>query len=143
VEAVPGQPSLTASVWQRPRLSEAAREALARRQGGAGLALARLGAAERTWPLLAHSAYPETRARLIQRLAANGVPARALEARLGVEKDVSVRRALILALGEYSGEQVPARLRQRLVVKLLQWYRDDPDAGIHGAIDWLLRHGRE
>ncbi len=27
--------------------------------------------------------------------------------------------------------------------KLLAWYRDDADAGIHGAIDWLLRHGKE
>src|SRR5207244_3578816 len=30
-----------------------------------------------------------------------------------------------------------------LVQKLLDWYCDDPDAGIHGAIDWLLRHGKE
>jgi hypothetical protein len=34
-------------------------------------------------------------------------------------------------------------VRQPLVQKLLAWYRDDPDPGIHGAIDWLLRHKKE
>ena len=34
-------------------------------------------------------------------------------------------------------------VREPLVKKLLAWYRDDLDAGIHGAIDWLLRHGKE
>jgi formylglycine-generating enzyme required for sulfatase activity len=29
-----------------------------------------------------------------------------------------------------------------LITTLLDWYRNDPDAGIHSAIDWLLRHGR-
>jgi formylglycine-generating enzyme required for sulfatase activity len=103
----------------------------------------RLGQPEHAWPLLSHSPYPEARSRLIQRLAGNGVPAAALVAQLEVEKDVSIRRALILALGEYPGEQVPVELRQRLVPRLLAWYRDHPDPGIRGAIDWLLRHGEE
>ena len=30
-----------------------------------------------------------------------------------------------------------------LVEKLLKLYREHPDAGIHGAIDWLLRHVKE
>ena len=30
-----------------------------------------------------------------------------------------------------------------LVAKLLEWYRTHPDAGVHGAIDWLLRHGQK
>jgi formylglycine-generating enzyme required for sulfatase activity len=138
-----GPTVVTASVWHRPVLSEAAQEAVARRQSGAALALARLDQMEKVWPVLKHSAYPEARSRLIQRLGPNGVAAVKLAARLETEKDVSVRRALILALGEYSGEQVPGDLRQRLVRRLLQWYRDDPDAGLHGAIDWLLRHRQE
>jgi formylglycine-generating enzyme required for sulfatase activity len=125
------------------RASEADREGLARRQAGAVLALARLGEADRLWPLLKHSPYPETRSRLTLRLGPAGVEARALAERLGQEKEVSTRRALILALGAHRAEQVPLVLRHRLVEKLLSWYRDDPDAGIHGAIDWLLRHGKE
>jgi formylglycine-generating enzyme required for sulfatase activity len=142
-ETRPGEALVTASVWQRPSITEAARENLARRQAGAALALARLDEVERIWPLLKHSAYPEARSRLVQRLCPNGVLAQTLAARLDVEQDASVRRALILALGEYSGEQMPGELLQRLVPKLLRWYRDDPDPGIHGAIDWLLRHGKE
>jgi hypothetical protein len=26
---------------------------------------------------------------------------------------------------------------------LLSWFREDPDPGIHAAIDWLLRHRQE
>jgi formylglycine-generating enzyme required for sulfatase activity/tetratricopeptide (TPR) repeat protein len=141
-EAGPSRP-LAASVWQRPRPSEAAREALARRQAGVGLALLKLGDAEAVWPLLRHSAYPEARSRLVLRLGPAGVEVATLVDRLLAEQDVSVRRALILALGEYRDEQVPARLRERLVTTLLDWYRRDPDPGVHGAIDWLLRHGRD
>jgi hypothetical protein len=127
----------------QPEVTEAARQTLARRQAGGALALARLGRVEALWPLLKQSPYPEARTRLVQRLQSAGVPVQTLEARLQAETDVSIRRALILALGEYSGEQIPEELRKRLVAKLLDWYRHDPDAGIHGAIDWLLRHGKE
>jgi formylglycine-generating enzyme required for sulfatase activity/tetratricopeptide (TPR) repeat protein len=142
-ETTAGQPLVTASVWHRPVVSEVTRETLARRQSGAALTLARLGQLKLVWPVLEHSPYPEARTRLIARLGPNGVPASTLVARLETEKDVSIRRALILALGEYTAEQMPVDLRQRLVPRLLAWYRDDPDPGIHGAIDWLLRHARE
>src|SRR5262249_11013162 len=126
-----------------PSAPAATKEALARRQAGASLALARLGRSDRVWPLLKHSPYPESRSRLIHRLGPGGVPAKAVAARLLTERDVSIRRALILALGEYTATQVPPSLRQRLVPELLAWYRDDPDPGIHSAVDWLLRHARE
>jgi formylglycine-generating enzyme required for sulfatase activity len=141
-ETAPGM-LLTASVWQRPRISETAREALGLRQSGAALTLLRLGQAAGVWPVLKHSAYPEARTRLLHRLGPEGVPAATLIARLKVEKDVSIRRALILALGEYSEKDLPAKVRAPLVKQLLDWYRDDADAGIHGAIDWLLRRGKE
>ena len=48
-----------------------------------------------------------------------------------------------MSLGEYTGEQISESLRRQLISKLLRWYRDDPDSGIHGAIDWLLRYGRQ
>jgi serine/threonine protein kinase/formylglycine-generating enzyme required for sulfatase activity/tetratricopeptide (TPR) repeat protein len=142
-ETTAGQPLATASVWHRPVIGEAARETLARRQSGAALALARLGQWERVWPLLSHSPYPEARTRLLARLGPNGVPGHTLVERLQTEKDVSVRQALLLALGEYTAEQLPADWQQRLVPRLLAWYRADPDPGIRGAIDFLLRHNKE
>src|SRR5262249_3188245 len=49
-------------------------------------------------------------------------------------------RALLLSLGEYAAESLsPSGAHQSLVTKLLAWYRDDPDPGIHSAVDWLLR----
>lgn len=63
--------------------------------------------------------------------------------RLKVEQDASARRALILSLGEFTAEQLPTAQRKPVVEFLLRWYRDDPDPGIHAAIDWLLRNGRQ
>ena len=68
--------------------------------------------------------------------------ATAIIRRLRLEKHVSVRRALIVSLGQFTGEQLPESQRRPLTKKLLEWYRDDPDPGIHSAIDWLLRSGR-
>jgi formylglycine-generating enzyme required for sulfatase activity len=79
----------------------------------------------------------------VQRAGLLGADPRLLVRRLEVEKADSARRALILALGEYSARDLPASVRKPLTEKLLAWYRDDPDAGVHGAIDWLLRHDKE
>ena len=53
--------------------------------------------------------------------------------------DASMRRALILALGTYTAEGLSTVERVRLISKLLDLYRNDPDAGIHGAAEWTLR----
>jgi formylglycine-generating enzyme required for sulfatase activity len=63
--------------------------------------------------------------------------------RLETETDVSARRALILSLGKFTGEQLSITKRKPLIAKLLRWYRSDPDPGIHASIDWLLRYGRQ
>ncbi len=52
--------------------------------------------------------------------------------------ETSIRRALILALGSYGLEALRAEERKPLTAKLLDLYRDDPDAGIHGAAAWTL-----
>jgi formylglycine-generating enzyme required for sulfatase activity/tRNA A-37 threonylcarbamoyl transferase component Bud32 len=138
-----GPALVCASVWQRPILPEADRIALARRHANAALALLKLGQDEAVWPLLRHSPRPDVRSFLVRDLATRGADASSLVKRLDVEKDVSARRALILALGEYSAAELPASLRASLTPRLLDWYRNDPDPGIHGAIDWLLRHDRQ
>ena len=53
--------------------------------------------------------------------------------------ETSQRRALILALGTYGPEGLSPGEREPLAVKLLAVYRDDPDAGVHGAAAWTLR----
>ena len=53
--------------------------------------------------------------------------------------ETSQRRALILALGTYGPEGLSPGEREPLTAKLLGLYRDDPDAGVHGAAAWTLR----
>jgi formylglycine-generating enzyme required for sulfatase activity len=36
-------------------------------------------------------------------------------------------------------EAVPAEARAAWLSRLRQWYREEPDAGLHGAVEWLLR----
>lgn len=120
-----------------------ARDALAKQQAEAALALLKLGQDGQVWSHLRHSSDPSRRTYLIHGLARLGVNPTIIMRRLETETDASVRRALILSLGEYTGEQLPESLRRPLISKLLRWYRDDPDPGIHGAIDWLLRFGRQ
>jgi serine/threonine protein kinase/formylglycine-generating enzyme required for sulfatase activity len=138
-----GPAVVAASLWHRPAIPEANRVARAARQAGAAGALLRLGRDAPVWPLLRHTPTPDVRSHLVARMAPLGVPARTVVERLLAEQDVSARRALILALGEYDSEHLPDDLRKPLVGRLLGWYRDDPDPGIHGSIDWLLRQARE
>ena len=53
--------------------------------------------------------------------------------------ETSERRALILALGTYGTAGLSPGEREPLVGQLLDLYRHDPDAGIHGAAEWTLR----
>jgi formylglycine-generating enzyme required for sulfatase activity len=121
----------------------AARDALAKRQAEAAFFLLRMGKSDPAWALLRHSADPSARSYFIRDVGRSGVPANLLITQLETESDVSVRRALVLALGSYTGEQIPHPQRSPLIDRLLRLYRDDPDAGVHSAIDWLLTHSRQ
>jgi hypothetical protein len=134
---------MTASVWQRPRPTPLEREAVARTQAQAAMTLLQLGDGEPVWPLLKASPQPETRSQLLAKIGQYEVSPKLLVERLEKETDDSARAALIVGLGEFTEPQLGRGERERLTAKLLGWYRDDADAGVHGAIDWLLRHGKE
>jgi formylglycine-generating enzyme required for sulfatase activity len=59
------------------------------------------------------------------------------------DSDTSRRRALLLALGTYRSEDLSPEEREPLIRELLGLYRDDPDAGIHGAAEWTLRQWKQ
>jgi eukaryotic-like serine/threonine-protein kinase len=115
------------------------RVALAKRQANAGAALAAMGRGEKVWPLLAHRPDPTVRSYLIERLGPGGAEVRALLAHLGPDEEVSVRRAVLLSLGQFGPERLSPALREELTPRLRALYRDDPDPGVHGAAGWLLR----
>jgi formylglycine-generating enzyme required for sulfatase activity len=135
--------TLTASIWHRPVIPEDAKERLAKRQANAAVALLRLGQDARVWPQLRHQPDPQGRSYLMERLSPLQADPRRLIERLDLEPDVSVRRALLLVLGDFTEAQLPSAERQALVPRLLTLYRDDPDRGIHGAAEWLLRQWRQ
>src|SRR5262249_30900569 len=122
-----------------PDASKAAKDALASRKAQAAVALLQLGQEELVWPLLRHSPDPRVRSFLIHRLSPLGTDPGTLLRRLKEEQDVSIRRAVLLCLGEFGEDRLPVPQRQALAAALLRTYRDDPDSGIHGAAEWLLR----
>jgi formylglycine-generating enzyme required for sulfatase activity len=119
--------------------SDDRREKLAKRQANAAVALLRLNRPAVVWPLLKHGPDPRVRSYLIHRLYPLGADPAAIARRLDEETDLSVRRALVLALGEFDEATLPAASRTALLPKVQQMYRTDPDPGLHSASEWLLR----
>lgn len=116
-----------------------AKVALAKKQASIGVALLAMGQGEKVWPLLKHNPDPTLRSYLIERMGRGGVDAKVLAARLEEEKEVSIRRAILLSLGKYGSDQLTQNQRLTLLPRLLHLYQEEPDAGIHGAADWLVR----
>jgi formylglycine-generating enzyme required for sulfatase activity len=83
------------------------------------------------------------RSYLIHRLSALGAEAGAILQRLDEEPDLTVRRALLLSLGEYGAEGLPAASRPAVLAKVQALYRSEEDPGLHAAAEWLLRQWRQ
>ncbi len=137
-QAGPGQEAMAASEWRRPAWSDAAKDRLAKRQANAAVALLRMNSPERAWQLLKHGPDPGARSYLIHRLCPLGADAGAVLRRLDEEPDVSVRRALVLSLGEYGDKDFPPEARKAVLPKLQDVYRTASDPGLHAAAEWLL-----
>jgi formylglycine-generating enzyme required for sulfatase activity len=114
-------------------------ERSARRQANTAAALLRLDQADAVWPLLTHTPDDRVCSRVIDGLAERGVDPRMLIRQLSNEAEVSRRRGLLLCLGQFGPDQVPAAERESFLPALLRAYHDDRDSGIHGAVEWLLR----
>jgi hypothetical protein len=123
--------------------SDEKREKLAKRQANAAVALLRMNQAEKVWPLLKHSPDPRARSYLIHRLSPLGADVGAIIKRLDEEPDVTIRRALLLSLGEYSEHELSHETRKTLLPKLQALYRSEADPGLHAAVEWLLRQWQE
>jgi formylglycine-generating enzyme required for sulfatase activity/class 3 adenylate cyclase len=122
-----------------PDAKDDAREELARRQANAAVALLKMNQPAKVWPLLKHSPDPRARSYLIHRFSPLGADPRTIINRLEVEPDLSIRRALILSLGEFAYQEIGPEQRTLLTAKLQELYRTAADPGLHAATEWLLR----
>jgi eukaryotic-like serine/threonine-protein kinase len=123
--------------------SDDEREKLAKRQGNAAVALFRMNQPAKVWPLLKHSPDPRVRTYLIHRLSPLGADAGAIVKQLDSESDLTIRRALILSLGEFGEPELPPDARKTLLPKLQEMYRTASDPGLHAACEWLLRQWKQ
>jgi serine/threonine protein kinase/formylglycine-generating enzyme required for sulfatase activity len=126
-----------------PNAEEDVKEKVAKRQAKAAVALLRMNQPEEVWPLLKHSADPRARSYLIHLLGPSGVDFKVLRQQLKDQSDVTIRRALLLSLGDFGEEDIAAGERDSLVNYLYERYSNDPDPGIHGAVEWLLRQWKQ
>ena len=122
-----------------PNALAAQRDERAKQQASAAVALVQLDYAAKIWPLLKHSQDPSLRSYIIDRLASFGVDPALLVAQEAVAKDVSIHCAILLALGEYPLEQIPADLREAVTKRAKDIFQTDPDAGLHSSAQWLLQ----
>ena len=113
-----------------------------------------MGKAAEVWPLLRHSADPRLRSFIVNWLNPLGADPKLIAAELDridrqrqasraaqgqqfmdamlFHPETSQRRALILALGTYGTEGLSPGEREPLIGKLLDLYRNDPDAASTG-----------
>ena len=119
--------------------TEEEKDAFARRQANAAAALFKLGAPDALWPLLAHRPDPRVRSYIVHWLSRLGGKPLTLWKRFEQEADPTIRRALLLCLGGFEPSQLSPADRESIIPRLLEIYRDEPDAGLHGAAEWLLR----
>jgi len=116
---------------------------LAKQKADIAAALLRMNQYKKMRELLKHTSDPTARSYLIDRVNPMAVDPKTIWKELGQEKEVSIRRALILGLGESDSKRLAPAERQGILSQLVEWYRDDPDPGIHGATEWLLRHWKQ
>jgi serine/threonine protein kinase/formylglycine-generating enzyme required for sulfatase activity len=120
-----------------------AKEKLGKRQANAAVALLSLKQPAKVWPLFKHSPDPRARSYLIHRLYPLGADAGAIINRLDEEPDVTIRRALLLSLGEYDENEFSPEARKAVLPKLREMYRTATDPGVHAAAEWLLRQCKQ
>ena len=96
-----------------------------------------MNATEKVWTLFNAQSDPRLRSYMLHRLARFGVDPAALMTQLIRESDDSIRRSLILGLGEFAKAKLFTTEQQTaLTADVAKLYADDPDSGIHGPAEW-------
>lgn len=110
-----------------------------KRKANAVVALAKLNQPETIWPLLKHNSTPQMRSYLIDKIALHNLDYKVILNQLKIEKEVSIRRALIQTLGNFDLGQISLKERISIIPDLEEIYLKEPDPGVHASAEWLLR----
>jgi eukaryotic-like serine/threonine-protein kinase len=140
-----GLPALTSEIDRKlpPDAKDDAKEKLAKRQANGAVALLRMNQPAKVWPLLKHSPDPRARSYLIHRLYPLGADAGEILKQLERESDLTIRRTLLLSLGEYAEKEFSQEARKAVLQKLQEMYRTATDPGLHASAEWLLRQWKQ
>lgn len=112
----------------------------AKKKANVALALIQWGEFDRGKTVLQSNSDPTARSHLIQLVCQSRIrPRYLLEQFQQLERDPSVRQALILSLAEPNAIPLSAAEQDAWVAALLPAYRDGKHSGIHSAAEWLLR----
>jgi serine/threonine protein kinase/formylglycine-generating enzyme required for sulfatase activity len=120
-------------------IHDIAKETLAKRQANAAIALLRMNQPAKFWPLLKLCPDPRVRSYIIHRVSRLGVDSGTIIKQLEAEPDITIRRAIILSLGEYDERNLSAETRKSLLPRIEEIYLTQNDPGLHGAAEWLLK----
>ncbi|MGM0489374.1 MAG: hypothetical protein ACQESR_21765, partial [Planctomycetota bacterium] len=125
---------------------EPERIALGKQRAGAAITLLRRGLIQSSFAAFAFEDDPESLTQFIFRCRPRGVKVDTLLEWLQLASDgpgdrypPHTRYALLLALGEFTLDEIPESQRTPLLKQLADWYRNDPSSDVHGATGWLLR----
>jgi formylglycine-generating enzyme required for sulfatase activity len=123
---------------ETPMVASDAGEKLLARQANAIETLLRLGETQPFWEHLAGDANPSLRTLLIDRIANVEPDWRRAFDLLEQRTNPRVRQALVMGLAAYPREQLE-QASDDLTERLFVLYKNDPDAGVHSAAEWLLK----
>jgi len=68
----------------------------------------------------------------------NVLPSRIME-KINSTSDVSSKKLMVISLGDLNLDLVDLDIKKNWERNFLERYQTDPDAGLHSALDWLLR----
>ncbi|MHB8865160.1 MAG: formylglycine-generating enzyme family protein, partial [Pirellulaceae bacterium] len=106
-----------------------------------------LGMDNAVWSLLRPSSDPSMRTAVIHGLSPMVTSPEEVITKSLMQEDVGIRRAMLLVAGELVGpledqseRSTALRKNDPQALALLQLFRDDPDPGIHAAVEWTLQY---
>ncbi|MDP6466167.1 MAG: SUMF1/EgtB/PvdO family nonheme iron enzyme, partial [Pirellulaceae bacterium] len=143
--------SLAAERPQSQDVSDILQIGLAKRRAGAAITLLRRGAREQIFEVLRVEHDINALTQFVHLCREREVrpeqPIECLDATDEQRKSQTTGRAgndvmfaLLLALGEFTLDELPADSRDSLIKRLVDWYANDPSSAVHGASGWLVRH---